>query len=133
MTIFKKFLRSLFTGLFLGALILGAGGRLFMRVIAEMGGLEGGFSWGGSLEVVLVGLITGGIAGICYPLWLRIPLNKNLQGILYGLLVFMVFLLAPVSGKGAARGFPDLQLQIYIGFGLLFLLFGYVLSKLVKQ
>ena len=116
---------GILAGLISGTLILGIGGRLMMRAMAIIGGLTGGFSWGGSLEVVilgaLIGLCSGAFMGINYPFSFK---NKVLWGLLHGLLAYLMILILPIDGKGAAQGFPDLQLTVHILFGGLFLLFG---------
>lgn len=116
---------GILAGLISGTLILGIGGRLMMRAMAIIGGLTGGFSWGGSLEVVtlgaLIGLCSGAFMGINYPFSYK---NKLIWGLLHGILAYLMILVLPIGGKGAARGFPDLQLTIHILFGGLFLLYG---------
>jgi len=116
---------GLFSGLISGTLILGVGGRLMMRAMAVIGGLTGGFSWGGSLEIVilgsLIGLCSGTFLGISFPFSFQ---NKLIWGLLHGILAYLMILILPIDGKGAAQGFPELQLTIHILFGGLFLLFG---------
>ena len=125
-------------GALLGALILGVGGRSLMRLIAVVAGISTGFSWGGSWEVVLLGVITGALAGLFYPFFKGIlSLPHWAGGLLYGAIIFGVFLLIPIGGKGAAMGFPELLWLTYTGFGLLFLVFGLTVAiyyrRLVKQ
>ena len=116
-------------GALLGALILGVGGRSLMRLIAVVAGITTGFSWGGSWEVVLLGVITGALAGLFYPLYKEIlPIPSWAGGLLYGAIIFGIFLLLPIGGKGAARGFPELLWLTYTGFGFLFLVFGLTLA-----
>lgn len=112
-------------GLISGIVILGIGGRLVMRAIAVMAGGSGSFSWGGSIEVVLLGAIigicSGAFMGLSLPLAMR---NKLIWSLLQGLLAYLMVLVLPIGGKGAARGFPDLQITIHLLFGGLFLLYG---------
>lgn len=126
----KPYLRATAWGFLLGAVILGFGGRLIMRLIAWHAGLEGGFSWGGTLEVILLGGITGGFAGVFFPIWAQIPLKNWINGVTYGTVVYTAFLILPISGKAAAKGFPEMQLQIYLIFGFLFMGFGAALAYL---
>lgn len=130
----KRIFFGLLAGIIAGTLIIGIMGRLAMRVIALMGGLRGGFSWGGTMEVVLLGLIIGAISGAIYAL-LQYYLfnNKLLTGALYGLLVFAAILLLPIEGKGAAKGFPDLQVPIYLIFGVLLTVYGVLLVFLLEK
>lgn len=127
--IIKRVLVGLLGGALTGVIILGIGGRLLMRSIMLMAGGEGGFSWGGSLEVVLLGLIVGLISGGVFSLSEKINNHNNLLvGLIFGTLVFLAIILLPIDGKGAASGFPELQWQIYLLFGGLFLLFGLTFS-----
>lgn len=123
--IFGYILLGILAGLISGTLILGIGGRLMMRTMAVIGGLSGGFSWGGSLEVVilgtLIGLCSGAFMGISFPFSFR---NRIVWGLLHGMLAYLMILILPIDGKGAAQGFPDYQLTIHILFGGLFLLYG---------
>ena len=63
--------RDLLRGALLGAIILGVGGRLLMRVIAHMEGRVPVFTPQGSLNVVLMGTIAGLLAGLIYYLLRR--------------------------------------------------------------
>jgi len=123
--IFGYILLGILAGLISGTLILGIGGRLMMRTMAIISGLSGGFSWGGSLEVVmlgaLIGLCSGAFMGINFPFSY---LNRIIWGMLHGILAYLMVIILPIDGKGAAQGFPDLQLTIHILFGGLFLLHG---------
>ena len=109
-----------------------------MRAIAIMSGGSGNFSWGGSFEVVLLGLLigicSGAFMGLSLPFAMR---NKSIWGLLHGLLAYLMVLVLPIGGKGAARGFPDLQLTIHLLFGGLFLLYGilsaFILLRLTKS
>ena len=71
--------RSLPTALTLGALVgaifLGVGGRIAMRIFALMEGREPGFSVGGTLPVILMGAVFGVIGG--FLLWLGRRLFKR--------------------------------------------------------
>jgi hypothetical protein len=54
-------LATLLWGMGLGLLILGVGGRVAMRLVAELTTGVGGFSIGGSFTVVALGLASGGL------------------------------------------------------------------------
>lgn len=114
-----------------GTIILGIGGRLLMRFIAHLGGLEVGFSWGGSLEVVLLGLLIGFVSGTIFPIVGQYVFkNRSWTGTFYGALVFCSILVMPIEGKGASAGFPQLIVVIYILFGTLFAVYGWALDTL---
>lgn len=128
-SVFRQLSISFVAGVISGTIILGLGGRILMRLIAVLNETAHGFSWGGTLEVILLGSIIGSIAGICYGLiGFLIKRNVILTGIVTGLFTYAAILLLPIEGKGAALGFPELQTFIYLSFGVLFLLFGICLT-----
>jgi hypothetical protein len=55
---------TLLWGAGLGALVLGVGGRVAMRVIAEATTGSSGFSLGGTSTVVFLGAVSGAIGGL---------------------------------------------------------------------
>ena len=120
---------GILAGLMAGTLVLGIGGRLLMRAMAILGGRSGGFSWDGSLEVVLlgtlIGICSGAFMGLNYPFAYK---NRLVWGLLHGILAYLMILILPIDGKGAARGFPDLQVTVHLLFGGLFLLFGLTMT-----
>ena len=84
--------------------------------------------------MVLLGLIIGAISGGIYGLLRKLLFSNTwLSGILLGFLVFIAILVLPIEGKGAARGFPDLKVMIYLIFGVLHLAFGVVLALLFER
>lgn len=130
----RRILIGMLAGSTAGAVVLGIGGRLAMRMIGVLGGLDGGFSWGGTLEVILLGAIIGGISGGAYDALGRYFDKGRLRaGLLFGLLVYGMVLVLPIEGKGAAKGFPDLQWAVYGIFGALFIVFGIVNVLLVRR
>ena len=127
----RNVLIGLLGGMVSGTMVLGIGGRLLMRGIAIMAGGSGNFSWGGSMEVVLLGVLIGICSGIFMGLSIPFSMrNKLVWGLFHGFLAYLMVLVLPIGGKGAARGFPDLQLTIHLLFGGLFLLYG-ILSTLI--
>lgn len=131
---FKNTITGLFGGLISGTIILGIGGRLLMRGMAILAGGSVSFSWDGSLEVVLLGSLIGLCSGVFMGLSLPFAVNnKSLWGLLQGFLAYLMVLALPISGKGAARGFPDFQITIHIIFGGLFLLYGILAAMLILR
>jgi hypothetical protein len=57
-------LATVLWGIGLGAVVLGAGGRVGMRVIAEITTGTSGFSVGGSLTVLFLGAVSGAVGGL---------------------------------------------------------------------
>ena len=56
-------LATILWGMGLGVLVLGVGGRVAMRLVAEATTGAGGFSLGGTLTVVFLGLVSGAAGG----------------------------------------------------------------------
>ncbi|MEJ1222935.1 hypothetical protein [Sediminicola sp. 1XM1-17] len=130
----KQIFIGALVGLVSGALILGLGGRMVMRLIAILGDLQGGFSWDGSMEVIALGMLIGLISGTIFALVLQFGHKKRpWTGLVYGILVFGSILILPIGGKGAAAGFPKLVYAIYLLFGFLFLLFGWTMATLFDR
>ena len=118
----------------IGALILGLGGRLLMRGVAIMARGTGGFSWGGSLEVVTLGFLIGITAGTGYGLLLKyFQRSPILLGLAFGVFCYLIIILLPIDGKGAINGFPELRIHVIIAFGLLFLGYGVLTALAVKR
>lgn len=130
----KNILAGLFSGVLTGAFVLGIGGRLVMRGIAIMAGGSGSFSWGGSLEVValgaIIGLCSGAFMGFSLPYAMR---NARIWGLLQGFLAYLMVLVLPIGGKGAALGFPQFEVTIHILFGGLFLIYGLAAALLILK
>ena len=125
---------GLVAGLVAGILMIGIGGRLAMRFIALLDGRAGGFSWSGTLDIIAFGLITGVISGAFYGMVEKYMFsNKLLKGFAFGLLLYLVLLVLPLSGKGAAKGFPERQMEIYLIFGLVLVLYGILLAFTFKR
>lgn len=130
----KRISIGLVTGAVVGALIIGIGGRLAMRVIALMAGRQGGFSWGGTFDVITLGLLIGLFSGVVYGFVEKKGFsNYVLNGCLYGTLLFVVLLILPIDGKGAAKGFPEMQTEIYLIFALLLIIYGIGLASLFRR
>lgn len=60
----RSALATLLWGIGLGALILGVGGRISMRLIAEATTGSGGFSVGGTMTVVFLGVVSGAFGAL---------------------------------------------------------------------
>lgn len=111
--------RSLFTALLIGtitgALFLGVGGRLAMRGLALASGTPPGFSFGGTLSVVLSGAIAGVIGGILlFAAAQFVPVLLRVRGLIFGLLCYLV----------ATPGFRPPQLLVFALFTPTFLGYG---------
>lgn len=120
--------RSLFTALLIGtitgALFLGVGGRLAMRGLALASGTPPGFSFGGTLSVVLSGAIAGVIGGILlFAAAQFLPVLLRVRGLIFGLLCYLV----------ATPGFRPPQLLVFAMFAPTFLAYGIATVMLYER
>jgi hypothetical protein len=122
---------ALVTGALLGALLLGAGGRLAMRLFALAAGRPAAFTASGTLRVVLYGAAFGLVAGALYALlrqflgrsrlWTRAP--SPLRGFSFG--AAFLLLVSP--------GLRPPELLTHVLFAPLFLTLGILLDLLVTR
>lgn len=126
------------TGLFAGALsgvaVLGILGRAVMRIVALRVGAEPGFSVGGTLEVLATGLLLGAASGPLYALSRRfLPGPADLRGLAFGGALFSLLLLfPPPAARSAVRGLEELLPFLVMMFGILFLVYGVALERLLS-
>lgn len=93
----------------IAGIVLGVTGRLAMRWIALEAGLEGGGTWGGTLEVVAFGAIIGTPVALIFLLIRpRLALRAPWVGLLGGSAAFaLAAVLPPSSARSALGGTPD--------------------------
>jgi hypothetical protein len=60
----RPLLSTLLWGMGLGALILGVGGRISMRLISEASTGTGGFTLGGTMTVIFMGVASGALGAL---------------------------------------------------------------------
>jgi len=120
-------------GAALGAIFLGLGGRIVMRLLALIIARDGVFSVGGSLEVIAYGAIVGGVSGAAYSVSRPyIPSRWWIQGILLGGLTFAgTIVTLPAHIAETARPFGGHMAIVFALFGLCFALFGLALARLL--
>jgi len=102
-------------GAIVGAIFLGVGTRIAMRLFALLEGREPGWSFGGSLTVVFMGAVFGTFGGVL--LWLgrryfkRSPLAR---GALFWIPLTLLFLrgLSPLNSNSVVTFIP-----FFIGYG----------------
>ena len=134
-------LRALLASIVSGALVLGLGSRVVMRVIAILAGPEhegastsggnivGQITVKGSIGMLVPGAFGGVIAGLIY-LFIRpwLPRGLILRGLSYGVLTLVLFG-SFLLGDGSSRDFrfttPGVQLVM---FGALFFVYGVLAS-----
>lgn len=117
-----------------GGLVLGVGGRVAMRLIALGAGLEPGFSWGGTGEVVATGLLIGVPAAIAFVALRRfIPGPGIWRGAAFGALLFLALVAVPLpAAELASESVGRLLLTVGL-FGPLFLLYGVVIELVLRR
>jgi hypothetical protein len=112
----------------LAGLTFGVAARIVMRVIAVLAGGTEGFSWGGSIEVVALGLLIGApIALFFLALRSRLEWAPPWPGVALGAALFVATALQPLpSAESALAGTNDPPLAtaalfaaLWIGYGLL--------------
>lgn len=112
----------------IAGLALGVGARIVMRAIAQLAGSADGFSWGGSLEVVLLGVLIGAPVALFFlTLRARLKWPMPWAGVALGFSLFAATALRPLpSAQSALAGTDDPPLAtaalfaaLWIGYGLL--------------
>jgi hypothetical protein len=111
-------------GALVGALVLGVGGRIGMRIFAGLQGQAPFFKLSGSVAVVLIGAAVGASGGIVLWLGRKIFPNSSIaRGLLFwGLLTFVT-----------SRVLHPLTLHRVLVFGPIAALYGAVLYRLWCQ
>lgn len=119
-------------GLLLGVVILGVGGRILMRIIALAAFGAGGFSVGGTIEVVLAGGLFGALAGLAFPLLPRRLGRWRPMG--HAGTVFLVIALCSGAARSAAGSIamPGRMLAL-LPFAGLILLHSHLLARFDRQ
>lgn len=128
--VIRRISLAVLAGGVLGALLLGGGGRLVMRLLALKQGIEPAFSAGGTLEIVFYGALLGAAggtaAGLAAPLLRR---RGALGGALLGLALYAgAVVTLPGHVEAAAAPFADIMALVWALFGLTFLAWGLALA-----
>ena len=121
-----RLLNNLLTIFMAGALVLGIGGRLWMFLTGWILTGDMGFSFSGSLEIILFGGIVGLVAGSAY-LWLIKGRMKRplFEGTYFGLGTFLFLSFIPIQGRLAIEAYERIYwFPIMLGFSILFWLYG---------
>jgi hypothetical protein len=121
--------RAALAGLVSGAIVLGVGGRVLMRIIAIALHGSGGFSLGGSLEVVAAGALFGTLGGLALPF---VPgrLGRG-RPVVHAVLLLLVIAVVSDAARGAASGVPwPERIPVLLAFGGLLLGYSLLLRHL---
>ena len=123
-----RLFRTLLFGGLLGALILGAGGRLVMRLLAWSIDRPPAFSLGGTFEIIAYGGLLG-LGGGLIRYFSRGVGEGWLGGIVVGLITYGLALgTLPAHIAETAAPFADRMWLVHALFGAAFIAFGVALS-----
>jgi len=101
-------------GMALGLPILGIGGRIAMRIIAHATHVAPGFSLGGTMTVVSLGVVSGAAGGLIYALLFRVMRDRaTLRPVVFGAILVLLTL------RGASP-FTPLTLSLFLPLTLLY-------------
>ena len=100
-------LRAGLVGALTGAIVLGVGGRIVMRLAAVIAGRTPGFSWGGSVEVIVAGALYGAAGGLLWVVLAR-RLGRAATSLVLGAATFAGIGLVSDTAQGAAASLPGL-------------------------
>ncbi len=125
--------RNLLVASALGAIVLGIGGRVLMRIIALANGSAGGFSIAGSLEVVAAGALFGALGGLVLLILDRARLHRR-RAVILTVALFLIIGLASDAARGAASRIPAPERWLALGaFAGLLLLYSMLLLWLARR
>ncbi|HUE79517.1 MAG TPA: hypothetical protein VMN38_07790 [Sphingomicrobium sp.] len=119
-------------GATLGALFLGVGGRIVMRLLAIMISRDPAFSIGGTFEVATYGAIVGSVSGAAFALCRPIlPGRWWAQGAMLAALAYAgTIATLPAHIADTARPFAGQMTTVLLLFGFCFALFGLAMARL---
>lgn len=124
---------ALISGLVAG-LVAGAASRVAMRFVAVAGGLETGFTVGGTLFLLALGAVLGILFAL--PLFFLkrfLPLATRWAALLYGLVLALIFVVPPfLLDPTGELAFVSPATGIAL-FGLLALIYGFVLGETAER
>ena len=117
-----------------GGLWLGVAGRGVMVLIALAAGHSLRWSWGGSIEIVVFGVI---LAAVAVPAWMAMrhwfPAMRVARGLPFGLILFAIFaVLPPPSAQSAVAGIGQRTLSLVL-FGVLLVVFGILVEAILAR
>ena len=117
-----------------GALVLGALGRVAMRALAVLRGMEPGYSIGGTLDVMIVGLVYGAIGGLLLGALGRPRAGRVIPGAVMGVLLFLFAFFTSAAARSAASGMGHGFLRHTFGVAaLLFLAWGVLTALVIRR
>ncbi len=117
-----------------GGLWLGVAGRGVMVLIALAAGHPLRWSWGGSIEIVIFGVILAAVAVAAWMLLRHlVPVLRDGRGLVFGLVLFVIFaVLPPPSAQSAVAGIGQRTLSLAL-FGALLVVFGILVEAILVR
>lgn len=127
-------IRVVLAGGVAGVAILGVGGRMAMATLPLLTGLRPRFSWGGSLEVVLLGSIYGAFGGVVLAL-LRRTRFVTLPGapLIFGLMMLGSAWASSSVGRATAATAPVAEPLVWLLAAMFFITYGFAASSLATR
>jgi hypothetical protein len=111
--------------------VLGVAARVAMRIIAWQAGVNAAFSLGGSVEVILLGVLVGAPGALLYWACRRRFTLPAWAGIVAALLLFGVFAAWPTpSARSALVATPDAPAATAVVLAMVFVVYGAALEAL---
>ena len=125
---------TLLAALVAGAIVLGVGGRLAMAGLSLANGNRLEFSWGGSFEVVVLGMIYGAVGAVPLAIIRRFWTEDGwARGIVVGALMLGIAWLSSTVGRSTAAASPT-AVPTILGISLLiFVAYGIVADRLASK
>jgi len=120
------FRSTLIRATLLGFLILGIGSRLLMRVVALMQGTPGGWTFEGTLTVVLLGTVSGLGAGVIYYLLRRFVDRAWVRTAAF------IAICGLISWRGV-HGVPPVQQTMFMALAVAYLILVDILGRLATR
>ena len=132
MSFVRPFAGGAIAGMVLGALVLGLGGRLVMRILALAIARDPLFSIGGSLEVIaygaIIGMASGAVFVLAHPI---LPERWWIAGMIMAAVTYAgTILTLPAHIADTARPFASMMPAVLALFGMCFLVFGLAMARL---
>lgn len=125
----RRLLVTLVVGSTLGAVLIGGGGRVVMRLLTSLDGREAGFSLGGTAEIVVCGALVGAGGSLVHAALQRLGWPRLVLGVSVGALTFAgTILTLPGHIAATAQPFRSAMPLVLALFGACFLAYGLALA-----
>lgn len=134
MTITKKIIIVMLAGLAVGAVILGIGGRIAMRMVALAAGEKLRFSVGGTAEIILAGAGGGTLGGLLFLIVQRfVPQAGSRRGMKLGAALLAIAVVPLLLSLGGLVAPLQMIVATIVLFPALFLVYGIAVEAIVVR